>query len=57
MFSLSKVFKSLLEVKRKHSNDWKWNNIDEVKNEEDIRKNCEFYLNENKINFSFKHEL
>ena len=42
-----KILNCYEEVKRKYPN-WDWNSIGGVGNEEEIRKNCEVYLNENK---------
>ena len=46
-----RIINSYENVKREESK-WKWDKIESIKNEEEI-KDCEIYVNENKINVNY----
>ena len=54
---LIQILNSYEEVKRKHPNDWDWENIKSIENEKEIKENCEIYLNHKRIDFCYEHKF
>ena len=53
-FSEQRIINSYENVKREEPRDRDWTKIEAIENEKDI-KDCEIYINEEKINFNYFH--